>query len=151
MARGSVYGGNGREEGALLFNHPDLGRRGPTTGLTTDSAGRMAVAELEEAVHQSLLLLLSTDPGERVMRPHYGCPLRRLAFQPLDNTTAGLAIHYVETAVRRWEPRAEIVRVDAAPVPSRLGTLGIELRYRVYSTTAEQELRLELDLAQGAF
>jgi phage baseplate assembly protein W len=147
----SEHGGTGRTGGALLFHHPDLGGRGPTTGLTTDPAGRLAVAPLEEAVYQSLLLLLSTDPGERVMRPGYGCPLQRLAFQPLDNTTAGLAIHYVETAVRRWEPRAEIVRVDAAPVPGRLGTLGIELHYRVSSTTDEQQLHLELVLDQGAY
>jgi phage baseplate assembly protein W len=84
------------------------------------------------------------------MRPDYGCPLRRLAFQPLDNTTAGLAIHYVEEAVRRWEPRAEIVLIDAYPEPGAAGTLTVELHYRVAPTQREQQLRLEVAIEEGA-
>ena len=49
----------------------------------------------DAAIRQSIILLLTTTPGERVMRPDYGCPLHRLMFQPNDATTAGLAIHYV--------------------------------------------------------
>ena len=41
------------------------------------------------------------------MRPGYGCHLFRLAFAPNDDTTAGLAIHYVRQALERWEPRIE--------------------------------------------
>ena len=67
----------------------------------------------DEAVRQSILLLLSTIPGERVMRPTYGCHLHRLVFWPNDDTTAGLAIHYVRRAVERFEPRVEVIRVDA--------------------------------------
>ena len=61
-----------------------------------------------DAVRQSILLLLSTRPGERVMRPDNGCDLYRLAFAPSDDMTAGLAIHYVRQAVERWEPCARL-------------------------------------------
>jgi hypothetical protein len=55
------------------------------------------VAE-QAAVRQSILLLLTTVPGERVMRPDYGCDLQKLVFSPNDATTHGLAIHYVRRA-----------------------------------------------------
>ena len=81
------------------------------------------MVEDDASIRQSLLLLLSTSPGERVMRPDYGCSLRRLVFAPNDDTTAGLAIHYVRQAVERWEPRVEILAsmpVATRSIPERL-------------------------------
>src|ERR1017187_1926252 len=75
-------------------------------------------------MRQALLLLLSTRPGERVMRPDYGCPLKGLGFEPNDDTTAGMAIGYIRRAIERWEPRVRIVRLDARRAEeSRLGIL----------------------------
>jgi hypothetical protein len=134
------------EVAAWRFVHPDFEAGAPSRGVVTDALGRVALAGLDLAVHQSLCLILSTAPGERLMRPDYGCPLRRLAFQPLDNTTAGLAIHYVEEAVRRWEPRAEITLIDAYPSPDVEGVLSIDLHYRVRSTRRERQLRVDLPI-----
>ena len=105
----------GRRVRAFRFVHPDLtrGAESRSAGLQVDRRGRIAMAEDDEAIRQSLLILLSTSPGERVMRPEYGCELRRLVFAPNDDTTAGLAIHYVRRAVERWEPRIEIEALDA--------------------------------------
>lgn len=133
---------------ALRFVHPDLdaGAAGPS-GLATDATGRLAMSTGDDVVRQSILLLVSTSPGERVMRPGYGCPLNRLVFQPLDNTTAGLAIHYVERAVRRWEPRAEVLNVDAYPTRDREGCLTIELHYRVRDSQHEHRLHLDMSMS----
>lgn len=101
----------------------------------------------ESAVRQSLLLLLSTTPGERVMRPQYGCPLQKLIFMPNDETTAGIAIHYVREAVQHWEPRAEVLRVDAgwrdSDPPEQLS---IYLEYRVLLSQEISTLALQLNL-----
>ena len=135
---------------ALRFVHPDLDAGTSShVGLGTDAVGRLAVAVGDDVVRQSILMLISTSPGERVMRPGYGCPLNRLVFQPLDNTTAGLAIHYVERAVRRWEPRAEVLKVDAYPTPHRESSLTVELHYRVRSSQREHELQLEMSMSGG--
>lgn len=126
-----------RPVAAWHFVHPDLGGRddrGHGPGPVVDASGRVAVVHGDEAVRQALLMLLSTRPGERVMRPEYGCPLHRLMFQPLDHTTAGMAIHYVERSVRRWERRVDVLRVDAYPSPNIDGALTIELHYRCRST-----------------
>jgi phage baseplate assembly protein W len=119
------------------------GHGGPYTTL----AGGIALASGGAAIRQSVMILLSTLPGERVMRPDYGCPLHRIVFQPNDATTAGLAIHYVRSALTRFEPRAEILRLDAGPAADAAHILRIELDYRVRSTWQRDQVRLTVDLA----
>ena len=100
-------------------------------------------------VRQALLLLLLTRPGERVLRPTYGCELHKLLFWPNDDTTAGLAIHYVRQAIERWEPRVDRVRVDAQRNSELDSRLDILLEYRVRSTGDEDRLSVQLDLEGG--
>ena len=121
-----------------------------TPGLTVDPSGRIATVGDDRAIYQSLLMLLSTRPGERVMRPRYGCPLHRLVFQPLDATTAGLAIHYVERAVRTWERRVDILSITAEPSPARPAQLDITLRYKVQATQTTDSIAFEIDLGDGS-
>jgi phage baseplate assembly protein W len=129
------------------FQHPELDSREHPPGLGVDPTGRIALVSGDEAVRQSLLLLMSTVPGERVMRPDYGCHLHRLVFSPNDDTTAGLAIFYVRQAVERWEPRVEVVRLDAQVDPDDPGRLGVTLDYRVVAT--QREDRLVVPVAVG--
>ena len=117
-------------------------------GLALTPAGRLAMASDGETVRQAILLLLTTMPGERVMRPDYGCPLHRLMFAPNDATTAGLAIHYVRQALTRWEPRIEILQIDAGP-SADAGQLIVTLEYRLRASGRRDHLELALDL-QGA-
>jgi phage baseplate assembly protein W len=136
---------------AWRFIHPDLdtigGDEQPFVGLGLSPRGNIAMAEGESAVRQSLLLLLSTSPGERVMRPKYGCHIHRLVFSPNDDTTAGLAIHYVKRALNRWEPRVDILNVDANRDPEAPERLNLLLEYRVRATQRTETLTFGLDLA----
>ena len=132
---------------AWRFTHPDFDAGDRDTGISTDLSGSIAMAEDVASVRQSLQLLLTTRPGERVMRPGYGCQLHELAFAPNDDTTAGLAIYYVRQAIRRWEPRVEIVDLDAnrdEGSPSRLNVL---LEFLVRPHASRQQVRLSVDLA----
>jgi uncharacterized protein len=129
----------------FAFQHPDIpSPRG--AGLLLRSGGGVATVEMGESVRQAIFLLLTTVPGERVMRPDYGCDLHQLVFSPNDETTAGLAIHYVRRAVERFEPRAEIVRVDAAANPDDPGRLDVTLDYRVRATQQEGQLTVSVSL-----
>jgi phage baseplate assembly protein W len=134
---------------AVRFRHPDADLGGGPPGLGLSARGGLAMAIGDDAVRQSLLLLLSTIPGERVMRPTYGCHLHRLVFWPNDDTTAGLAIHYVRLAIERFEPRVEPLRIDAERDQESPHRLDLTLAYRVRSTGRVAELDLVLDL-QGA-
>lgn len=119
-------------------------------GLAIASSGGIAMVEGTAAIRQALLLLLSTMPGERVMRADYGCDLWRLAFAPDDETTQGLAIHFVRRAVERFEPRVDILRIDAFSDPLHTGLLTIELDYRVRATLATDRLTHPVAIAEGA-
>jgi len=101
------------------------------------------------SIRQALLLLLSTRPGERVNRPDYGCHLFRLAFAPADDTTAGLAIHYVSRAVEKWEPRVTVLAVEAGVPADDPALLEVRMRYRIKATQGEDEVALAVPTLQA--
>ena len=137
-----------RDYRAWKFIHPDLDPPGQPAGLQLAN-GALQMVSGTDAVRQAILLLLSTRPGERVMRPEYGCDLFRLAFAPNDDMTAALAMHYVRQAVERWEPRVEIVNVAAGPDPDSPERLNISLEYRLKMTQQADQLFFSIDLAGG--
>jgi phage baseplate assembly protein W len=107
-----------------------LGDALTSPGVGVSATGAVDLVSEDQALRQSILLLLATVPGERVMRPTYGCPLDRLVFAPNDDTTAGMAIYAVRSALERWEPRIEILALDAKRDDEDPATLLIELNYR---------------------
>jgi phage baseplate assembly protein W len=115
-------------------------------GFEVVPAGGLAMVELEDSIRQAIYLLVTTIPGERVMRPDYGCDLYQLVFAPNDNTTAGLAIHYVKRALDRFEPRVEVVRIDASANPDDPGQLDITLEYRVRATQQPGRVTVSMSL-----
>lgn len=129
---------------ALRFVHPDIEPQ--AAGLRFSPTGGLALASEDESVRQALLLLMTTIPGERVMRPSYGCDLYRLIFSPNDDTTAGLAIHYVRRAVEQWEPRVDILDVDATRDSEFDNQLNISLVYRVRESLRTDTLVVPLNL-----
>lgn len=142
-----------RETSAFLFSGAGLGAqlgRGFDSGPVPSVAGGIQLVHGDSAIRQAIMLLLTTVPGERVMRPDYGCPLNRLIFWPNDATTAGLAIHYVRQALRRFEPRVQIVHLDAGAHPNDPAMLLITLKYRVRETGAVDTIEASIALEPGA-
>ena len=129
---------------SVLWHQID--RVAPAAGLQVTPAGRIDMVEDDDAVRQSIFMLLATSPGERVMRPDYGCLLRRVIFSPNDDTTAGLAIHYVRSALDRWESRIDVLRVDASRDIDDPGRLQVVLDYRVRATQAVRSLQIPVPL-----
>lgn len=134
---------------AWRFAYPVLDVPEPEAGLQISAQGGIAMVENNASVRQAILLLLSTRPGERVMRPDYGCELYRLIFSPNDGTTAGLAIHYVRRALERWEPRIDILQIDANRNLAQAELLDILLVYRVRATQVRETLQFSLRLSGG--
>jgi phage baseplate assembly protein W len=131
---------------AFRFDHPVLDTDQPSVGLSLDLKGGVQMVDGAASVRQALMLLLSTSPGERLLRPGYGCDLYRLAFAVNDDTTAGLAVHYVRAAVQRWEPRVELLRVDAGRSERDPARLDLLVEYRVRRTLAEGRLDFSVPL-----
>lgn len=84
------------------------------------AGGGLSYADGPEKVRQSILLLLETEPGERVMRPAFGCGLRRYLMNPNTSATRALIRHDVERALATQEKRIRVqeVRVDPGEDPA---------------------------------
>lgn len=131
---------------ALRFVHPDVAGDAAGGLRLSPRVGFEMVAE-DDSIRQAILLLLSTVPGERVMRPTYGCLLHRVVFSPNDDTTAGLAIHYVRQALEWWELRIDVLDVDAQRNPADPGRLDLTLVYRVKATLKLDRIELPVQLS----
>ncbi|MBP2268843.1 phage baseplate assembly protein W [Pseudarthrobacter sp. PvP004] len=134
---------------SVAFIHPDFDATAGSPGLRLTASGMLATVTDAASVRQALLLLLSTRPGERVNRPTYGCHLFRLAFAPADDTTAGLAIHYVARAVEQWERRITVLSVDASRSQESPEMLEVRLKYRVRTTQLEDQITIALPAESG--
>jgi uncharacterized protein len=77
--------------------------------------GDLAFAVGTEKVRESILLVLLTEPGERVMRPSFGCGLRRFLAEPNTVGTRARLVREVTTAIETWEPRVRLREVTADP------------------------------------
>ena len=83
--------------------------------VAPDSAGRLTYTEGPEKVRQSIRIILDTEPGERIMRPNFGCGLRRYLMKPNTTATRALIRHDVEGALTRDEPRIKLRAVEVDP------------------------------------
>jgi phage baseplate assembly protein W len=99
----------------------------PRTGL-------VATVEYEADIRQSIRIILETAPGERVMRPNFGCGIHELVFAAVDSTVLQRIRSLVEEAMRRCEARIEVLGVTVDEDASAEGVLTIELEYRVRKT-----------------
>lgn len=109
-------------------------------GIAVDSSGRIAEASGDEKIRQSIWLILSTAPGERIGRPDFGCGIHDLVFAPRTAGTLGELSRAVTTALRRWEPRIEVLGVDAVPHPKDANGILLEIRYEVRMTNSRSNL-----------
>jgi phage baseplate assembly protein W len=96
--------------------------------------GHVAAVEYEEDIRQSIRIILETVPGERVMRPNFGCGIHELVFTALDSTAVQLIRSSVEEALRRCEARIDVLGVTVDEAATLDGTLEVEIEYRVRKT-----------------
>lgn len=108
--------------------------------LQINPRGEIALASGDHDIEQSIRIILETAPGERVMRPEFGCRIHELIFDPRNAATEGLMIYYVEQALGRWEPRIDVLEVDVLPVSGQDATLLVEIKYRIKATHDERSI-----------
>lgn len=108
--------------------------------LHVNPRGEISLAKGKEDIDQAIRIILGTAPGERLMRPEFGCRVHELLFAPQNAATEGLIVHYVEQALGRWEPRIDVQQVEVVPDPNRQGVLMVEISYRVKTTHDERSI-----------
>jgi phage baseplate assembly protein W len=108
--------------------------------LRTDRTGSIALVTREREIEESIRLILATAPGERPMRPEFGCAIHDFIFAPADAATAGQIAYAVRSALDRWEPRIELVDVQVRFDAADEGTLYIHVQYAIRGTNDPRNL-----------
>lgn len=130
--------------------------------LSKTPRGIMPTQEGLNQIKADLLILLLTNPGERVMLPEFGTPLNSLLFNQNDEETAERAREMIINSINRWEPRVTIEELDvragansemidpADPLEDNEHILSIRIVFAEFDQIKEvQELVLELPLSSG--
>jgi phage baseplate assembly protein W len=97
--------------------------------VRTDATGGIALVTGEREIEEAIRLILATVPGERPMRPEFGCRIHDLVFGPANASTAGEIAYEVRAALERWEPRIDVVEVQVSFDRADTGTVYVDLRY----------------------
>ena len=114
----------------------------PRTGLVRSVA-------YEDDIRQSILIVLETSPGERLMRPNFGCGIHDLVFAVVDSTALQRVRSTVEEALRRCEARIDVLAVNVDDAAGIDGRLLVEIEYRVRKTNQLGNLVFPFYLREG--
>ncbi|QQO09009.1 GPW/gp25 family protein [Breznakiella homolactica] len=101
--------------------------------VTSDIKGNIRFSQYEKSIEESIRIILSTSPGERLMRPDFGCAINELVFSPNTPRAVTLAEHYVKEAIVRWEPRVILKEVRGEPDPDNPVAINIHIDYEIRS------------------
>ncbi len=123
--------------------------RGWSFPLRVGPAGGLGFSEGERDVEEAIWIILGTAPGERPMRPRFGCGIHDLVFAPNSAGTRVRIQQAVRDALTRWEPRIDVLDVRVSSEPGRPNRLLIRVDYRIRSSNAFGNLVYPFYLREG--
>jgi phage baseplate assembly protein W len=104
------------------------------------ATGALAAAQDEDKIRQSIWMILTTAPGERVMRGDFGCGIHNLVFESFSDAAIGQVLNEVAQALSRFEPRIDVLGIDVAPDRDEPNVLLIAINYVVRSSNSRFNL-----------
>jgi phage baseplate assembly protein W len=102
--------------------------------LGVDARGALALADGEEDVQQAIGIILGTAPGERPMRPEFGCGIHSYLFDTVDGATLSRIELEIRAALERWEPRIEVASIEFDLARVDRGEIQIDIGYVLRAT-----------------
>jgi uncharacterized protein len=108
--------------------------------MQTNAIGGVALVTREREIQEAIRLILGTSPGERPMRPEFGCRIADHVFAPANATTAGQLSYDVRAALDQWEPRIDVDDVTVSFDATDSGVLYIDITYRIRGTNDPRNL-----------
>lgn len=97
------------------------------------------LSEDEKDIRESLIILLKTSLGERVMRPDYGANMEDMLFEAINVTTASIIINRLKRAILFHEPRVKANNIDLVPDRAE-GRIQVTLEYTIIATNSRSNL-----------
>lgn len=114
-----------------------------------DSLGGVKMSNDDEDIRESLYILLTTTPGERLMNPAYGCDLHSQVFQTLTANTLTIIEDMIATAILLFEPRVRVEAINMDTSMQLEGRLNIEIVYEVKGVNSRRNLVYPFYLAEA--
>jgi phage baseplate assembly protein W len=114
--------------------------RGIAFPMRVDHTGSIAMVTGPEDIDRSIVMVLSTAKGERLMRPQFGCAIWDQLFEPINANTLGLMAQGVRDAINQWEPRVELEDVQTRGDEDTQGKVVIDITYRIRATNDRRNL-----------
>jgi phage baseplate assembly protein W len=108
--------------------------------MQVDHTGSIRLTDGASDIDAAMAVVLATAPGERVMRPDFGCRIWDLLFEPVTANLLGLMAQAVRDALTQWEPRVIVETVDTVPDPHDSAGVSIRVGYRVKATNDRRNL-----------
>jgi len=97
-------------------------------GLNTFGSVATITSPDEQAM-QHVKSIVATNPGERVMLPEYGIPLRAYVFEP-DPVAVTQQIHTdVITQMAQWEPSIQVLSIEPVIDPFEMGVVDLQVNF----------------------
>lgn len=132
-----------------MINIGQLFGRGLAFPPYVDEGSRMAWSEGPDNIRESIRIILSTEPGERLMLPNFGAGLKRFLFEPNTVSTHRLMEECIMQALRRWEPRIQVISVDIDAVVDDPEAALVIIAYGLVSNGVAEQIQLRVQM-QGA-
>ncbi len=118
--------------------------------LQVTPSGKIAQARYEQRIEESIYLILTTAKGERVMLPDFGCGIHDLVFAPNNTLTRSVVVQNVRKALVAFEPRIDVLEVNADEADGEPNLLLIRINYRIRSNNALGNLVYPFFIREGA-
>jgi uncharacterized protein len=119
---------------------PSFVGRGFAFPMGVGADGGIRLTRGPQDLDASMRVILSTAPGERLMRPQFGCRIWDLVFEPVNFNTLGLMQAATREAIAQWEPRVDVENVECVPDGRDASVVRIQITYRVRSTNDRRNL-----------
>lgn len=114
-----------------------------------DEMNELTMVSEEKDIRESLFILMSTTPGERVTYPTYGCDLHQYAFKPIDSDTRFLMRETISKAVRIFEPRVELEEIQFDTTNQIEGVIYLTVFYKIIKSNIRTNIVYPFYLVEG--
>jgi phage baseplate assembly protein W len=108
--------------------------------MRVDHTGSIAMVTGPQDIDRSIVMVLSTAKGERLMRPQFGCAIWDQLFEPINANTLGFMAQAVRDAISQWEPRVDLEDVKTSADEAENGRVLIDITYRIRATNDRRNL-----------
>lgn len=114
-----------------------------------ESTEGLELSHDDRDIAESIFILLSTTPGERVMNPGYGCDLHSMVFSTITNSTKTRIEDLIATAILYYEPRVNLVAITIDDKDQLEGKLNINITYEIKGTNSRKNMVYPFYLTEG--